>query len=72
MTTRKSLDGLAHLSRVQNFLDVGERCVLASILCEIFGLLLHQDLNIAQLGNGDKGTASAKHSDYDKKESGQN
>jgi hypothetical protein len=36
-----------YLCGVQNFLDLDQRYILASFLCEIFGLLLHQDLNIA-------------------------
>jgi hypothetical protein len=32
---------------VQNFLDFSQCYILASFFCEIFGLLLHQDLNIA-------------------------
>lgn len=41
---------MAHLGGIQNFLDLAEREIIASVLGEIFGLLLHQDLNIAQLG----------------------
>jgi hypothetical protein len=32
---------------VQYFLDLSQCYILASFLCEIFGLLLHHDLNIA-------------------------
>ena len=35
-----------YLGGVQNFLDLAQCYILASFLCEIFGLLLHQDLNI--------------------------
>jgi len=37
----------AILGRIKDFLDFGKRCVLAAFFCEIFRLLLHQDLDIA-------------------------
>jgi hypothetical protein len=36
-----------YLGGVQNLLDLGQCKILASFLGEIFGLLLHQDLDIA-------------------------
>jgi hypothetical protein len=42
------MDGrMTHLGGVKNFLDLGESEIIATFLCEILGLLLHQDLNIA-------------------------